>query len=91
MAPSGNKRPPLIPSGRRFFAKEGQWSLPQKHNARRGLVKLIGALATEHANGAAGQTSIKRLNFVPEWLNEDYLLGADFCVADAYLFVMPHI
>jgi len=40
--------------------------------------------ATEDAKAAAG---LKRLNFVAERLNED-CLGADFCVADAYLLMI---
>ena len=44
--------------------------------------------ATEDAKAASGQTILKRLNFIAEWLNQDYLLGAGYGVADAYLFVM---
>jgi glutathione S-transferase len=44
--------------------------------------------ASEDAKAAAGQTILKRLNFIAEWLNQDYLLGAGYSVADAYLFVM---
>lgn len=31
VAPSGNKRPPLIPSGRRFFFQGGAGALPAKN------------------------------------------------------------
>ena len=41
--------------------------------------------ATEDAKASAGQTILKR---IAERLNQDYLLGAGFSVADAYLFVM---
>jgi glutathione S-transferase len=44
--------------------------------------------ASEDAKAAAGQTILKRLNFIAEWLNQDYLFGAGYSVADAYLFVM---
>ena len=44
--------------------------------------------ATEDAKASAGQTISKRLTLIAEWLNQDYLLGAGFSVADAYLFVM---
>ena len=44
--------------------------------------------ATEDAKASAGQTILKRLTLIAEWLNQDYLLGAGFSVADAYLFVM---
>ena len=44
--------------------------------------------ATEDAKASAGQTILKRLTFIAERLNQDYLLGAGFSVADAYLFVM---
>jgi glutathione S-transferase len=44
--------------------------------------------ATEDAKASAGQTILKRLAFIAERLNQDYLLGAGFSVADAYLFVM---
>jgi glutathione S-transferase len=87
VAPSGNKCPPLIPSGRRFFFCQG--GAAAKHPRVGGLVKLIGSLdATEDAKPPVGQIIIKRLNFVADRLNEDYLLGADLCVADAYLLVM---
>ena len=39
--------------------------------------------ATEDAKASAGQTILKRLTFIAEWLNQDYLLGAGFSVADA--------
>jgi glutathione S-transferase len=55
---------------------------------RRRLVLIGSPDATKDAKAAAGQTIIKRLNFVADRLNEDYLLGADVCVADAYLLVM---
>jgi glutathione S-transferase len=41
--------------------------------------------ATEDAKASAGQTILKRLTFIAERLNEDYLLGAGFSVADAIL------
>ena len=44
--------------------------------------------ATEDAKASAGQIILKRLTFIAERLNQDYLLGAGFSVADAYLFVM---
>ena len=44
--------------------------------------------ATEDAKASAGQTILKRLTFIAERWNQDYLLGAGFSVADAYLFVM---
>jgi glutathione S-transferase len=44
--------------------------------------------ATEDAKVSAGQTILKRLTFIAARLNQDYLLGAGFSVADAYLFVM---
>jgi len=47
-------------------------------------VKLCGITNAEDAKAAAG---LKRLNFVAERLNED-CLGADFCVADAYLLMI---
>jgi glutathione S-transferase len=40
------------------------------------------------AKASAGQTILKRLTLIAEWLNQDYLLGVGFSVADAYLFVM---
>jgi glutathione S-transferase len=43
--------------------------------------------ATEDAKASAGQTILKRLTFIAERLNQDYLLGAGFSVPDAYLFV----
>jgi glutathione S-transferase len=44
--------------------------------------------ATEDAKASAGQTILKRLTFIAERLNQDYLLRAGFSVPDAYLFVM---
>jgi glutathione S-transferase len=44
--------------------------------------------ATEDAKASAGQIILKRLTFIAERLNQDYLLGTGFSVADAYLFVM---
>jgi len=44
--------------------------------------------ATEDAKVSAGETILKRLTFLTERLNQDYLLGAGYSVADAYLFVM---
>jgi glutathione S-transferase len=39
--------------------------------------------ATEDAKASAGQTILKRLTFIAERLNQDYLSGAGFSVADA--------
>jgi glutathione S-transferase len=44
--------------------------------------------ADDKAKAAAGQAIIKRLSFLAERLKDDYLLGPEFSVADAYLFVM---
>jgi glutathione S-transferase len=44
--------------------------------------------ATEDAKALAGETILKRLTFIAERLNQDYLLGAGYSVADPYLFVM---
>jgi glutathione S-transferase len=44
--------------------------------------------ADDKAKAAADQAIIKRLTFLTERLKDDYLLGPEFTVADAYLFVM---
>jgi glutathione S-transferase len=44
--------------------------------------------ATEDTKVSAGEIILKRLTFIAERLNQDYLLGAGYSVADAYLFVM---
>jgi glutathione S-transferase len=46
------------------------------------------ALATRLARTASNRSILKRLTFIAERLNQDYLLGAGFSVPDAYLFVM---
>ena len=50
--------------------------------------QLFSAEATEGVKATARQAITKRLTFIAERLNQDYLLGPDFTVADAYLFVM---
>ena len=42
----------------------------------------------DKAKAGAGQAIIKRLTYLAERLKDDYLLGPEFSVADAYLFVM---
>jgi glutathione S-transferase len=49
---------------------------------------LFSGSATEEVKAAVREAINKRLSFLAERLNQDYLFGSDFTVADAYLFVM---
>jgi glutathione S-transferase len=79
------KLPPLDSVSRYRLLESLAYIATEVHKA---FKPLFSAQATEGVKATARQAINKRLTFIAERLNQDYLLGPDFTVADAYLFVM---